>query len=118
MRRCRSQMFFTELAFNQNLASWNVKRVASISLTFDSTTALVDCFKKGMYTAWGATLQKAYPTWSSLSTCTTRCASCPESTSAHMQAEVQSHARCSHSHVLTLASQLAGLHDRRPSLYL
>ena len=66
MVRCGLQMFYSASAFNQNIAAWNVVSVSNLSSTFDSTTALVDCYKKGMYTGWGATLQAAYPTWSSL----------------------------------------------------
>jgi hypothetical protein len=66
MLRCGSQMFNSASAFNQNLATWNVVSVSNYANVFGSTTALADCYKKGMYTGWGATLQAAYPTWSSL----------------------------------------------------
>jgi hypothetical protein len=72
MRRGCSQMFKSAAWFNANLASWNVLRVATLTSAFDST-ALADCYKKDMYTAWGTTLQKAYPAWST-SLCTPRCA--------------------------------------------
>ncbi len=68
-----TQMFSAASAFNQNIASWNVLRAATMGSAFDSTTALVDCYRSGMYTVWGATLQAAYPTWSSLPVCTSRC---------------------------------------------
>jgi hypothetical protein len=74
MRRCRAQMFNSASAFNQNLAGWNVLRVTTLTSAFDSTTALANCYKKDMYTAWGTTLQAAYPVWSSLALCTPRCA--------------------------------------------
>ena len=67
-------MFSSAKAFNQNLASWNVLRVTSLTSAFDSATALSDCYKKDMSTAWGTTLQKAYASWSSLALCTLRCA--------------------------------------------
>jgi hypothetical protein len=73
LRVC-SQMFDSAAAFSQNIAGWNVLRVSNYAFAFDSTTALADCYKKGMSTGWGTTLQAAYPTWSSLSTCTPRCA--------------------------------------------
>ncbi len=66
-------MFYFASAFNQNLAGWNVLLVTSLTSAFDST-ALADCYKHGMSTAWGTTLQAAYPTWSSLALCTPRCA--------------------------------------------
>jgi hypothetical protein len=67
-------MFQFASAFNQNLASWNVLSVTTLPSAFDNTTALTDCYKKGMITAWGTTLQAEYPTWSSLAQCTPRCA--------------------------------------------
>jgi hypothetical protein len=66
MLRCCSQMFNSASAFNQNVAVWNVVHVTSLNNAFDSTTALADCYKKGIHTGWGVTLQAAYPTWSSL----------------------------------------------------
>ena len=63
-------------AFNQDIAAWNVLRVSNVALAFDSTTALSDCYKMGMYTAWGTTLQKAYPTWANAAaTCASAAAS-------------------------------------------
>ncbi len=60
----RSQAFKEAwLAFNQNLASWNVLRVLDVSSSFDSTSALSTSTKATMYLMWGATLQVAYPTW-------------------------------------------------------
>jgi hypothetical protein len=64
-------------AFNQNIAGWNVVRVDNVGLAFESMTALEDCYRKGVYTAWGATLQAAYPSWSSLCT---RCVCTPRYT--------------------------------------
>ena len=61
-----SGAFDSAVAFNYNLGSWNVLRVANVTGSFDSTTALEDCYRRGMYTAWGSTLQVAYPLWSSL----------------------------------------------------
>jgi hypothetical protein len=68
-----SQMFTSAKAFNQSLASWNVLCVTSLTSAF-TTTALADCYKKDMSTAWGTTLQMAHPTWSLLALCTPRCA--------------------------------------------
>ena len=62
-------MFYNASALNQNLAVWNVSRVTSVASAFDSTTALSDCNKRAMSSAWGSTLQAAYPTWSSLPDC-------------------------------------------------
>jgi hypothetical protein len=59
-------------AFNQNLARWNVLRVTKLSWAFDDS-ALSDCYRKGIYTAWGATLRAWYSAWST-SLCTPRCA--------------------------------------------
>ena len=58
--------FASAVSFNYNLAAWNVDRVVDLTGSFDSTTALEDCYRRGMYTAWGSTLQVAYPLWSSL----------------------------------------------------
>jgi surface protein len=64
--------FYKTAAFNQNIGRWNVRRVTSLSFAFLSATALSDCNKQAIYSAWGTTLQTEYPTWSSLSGCT-RC---------------------------------------------
>ncbi len=63
--------FSSATRVNSNLAAWNVLRVANLVGSFDSTTALADFYKCGIYSAWGATVQAAYPTWGSL--CTARC---------------------------------------------
>jgi hypothetical protein len=65
-------IFFGATSLNCNLAAWNVLRVTNATGSFGSTSAMVDCYKRSMYDAWGATLQAAYPTWSSLPDCT-RC---------------------------------------------
>ena len=59
-------LLYTASAFNVNLAAWNVLSTTAFGAAFDSTTALSDCNKKAMYTAWGATLMAAYSGWSSL----------------------------------------------------
>jgi surface protein len=63
--------FYNTAVFNQNIGRWNVRRVSSLSFAFLSAAALSDCNKRAI-SAWGTTLQKEYPTWSSLSACT-RC---------------------------------------------
>jgi surface protein len=68
------EAFYKATVFNQNLAVWNVLRVTSLARAFDSTTALSDCNKRAISSAWGSTLQAAYPAWSSLQDCT-RCES-------------------------------------------
>ena len=65
-------MFYSAMAFNQNIAGWNVLRVTTLTGAFEST-AHADCYKRGSYGTWGATLQFAYPTWASLALCTARC---------------------------------------------
>jgi surface protein len=67
-----SSIFQSASAFNQNLAVWNVLRVTAFTSAFDSTTALSACNQRATSSAWGSTLQAAYPTWSSLPDCT-RC---------------------------------------------
>ena len=57
-------MFSSAKAFNQNLASWNVLRVTTLSSAFDSASALSSCNKGAIYRLWGATLRAAYPAWS------------------------------------------------------
>jgi hypothetical protein len=66
-------MFYSASAFNQNIAAWNVLRVTTLTGAFEST-AHADCYKRGIYSSWGSTLQAAYPSWGSLSLCTARCA--------------------------------------------
>ena len=66
-------MFNDAASFNQNLAAWNVLGVTDMTSMFDGTTALADCYKQSVHSTWGATLQAAYPTWGSLSSCTPRC---------------------------------------------
>ena len=61
-----AQAFQYAKAFNANIAAWNVLSVTSVSSAFDDSVPLEDCIKRGMYGNWGATLQTAYPTWSSL----------------------------------------------------
>ncbi len=63
-----SQMFNSAEAFSQNVAKWNVVRVTTLVSVFAITTALDTCYKKGIYIAWGATLQDEYPSWSWLCT--------------------------------------------------
>ena len=58
-------IFFGATSLNCNLAAWNVLRVTNATGSFDSTSAMVDCYKRSVYGAWGPTLQAAYPTWSS-----------------------------------------------------
>ncbi len=63
------QAFYYMSGFNVNIASWNVQRVTDYTRAFDvwpSTSGLDACIKRGMYDKWGSTLQKTYPTWSSL----------------------------------------------------
>jgi hypothetical protein len=57
-----SQAFFYALAFNQNIAAWNVVRVTSLSNLL-SSTALSACNQNKLYVAWGTTLRAAYPTY-------------------------------------------------------
>ncbi len=68
-----AQILYSASAFNQNLGGWNVLRVTTLIEAFNST-ALADCYKRGIYSAWGSMLQAAYPTWGSLALCTARCA--------------------------------------------
>jgi hypothetical protein len=74
----QSGIFQSASAFDQNLAAWNVLRVTDLNNAFGSTNTgasyapLSDCNKRAIYSAWGATLQKAFPTWSSAS-CSSRC---------------------------------------------
>jgi hypothetical protein len=68
-----AQMLYSASAFNQNLGGWNVLRVTTLIEAFKST-ALADCYKRGIYSSWGSMLQAAYPTWRSLALCTARCA--------------------------------------------
>ncbi len=65
-----SQAFSQATAFNANIGAWNVLRVTTYTSAFDGV-GLADCIKRGMYDNWGSTLRAAYPTWSSLSVCTT-----------------------------------------------
>lgn len=67
--RFGSQAFSYASAFNANIASWNVLRVTTYTAAFDNV-GLADCIKRGVFDTWGSMLQKAYPTWSSLSVCT------------------------------------------------
>ena len=59
-------MFASAAAFNQNIATWNVVSVSNVASAFESTTALADCYKRSVYSAWGSTFQAAYPTWASM----------------------------------------------------
>jgi hypothetical protein len=61
-----NSMFSSAMAFNQNLAAWNVLRVTALTSAFDSTTALSSCNKGEIYLAWGTTLRTAYPTFLSV----------------------------------------------------
>ncbi len=65
-----TQAFSQATAFNANIASWNVLRVTTFSSAFEGV-GLTECIKRGVYANWGSTLQKAYPTWTSLSMCFT-----------------------------------------------
>ncbi len=65
-----AQAFAFATAFNANIASWNVLSVTNYNSAF-GIAGLVDCIKRGVYDNWGSTLQRAYPTWSSLSVCAT-----------------------------------------------
>jgi hypothetical protein len=69
-----SQAFSSATAFNANIGAWNVLRVLTYTSAFDGV-GLADCIKRGVYDNWGYTFQAAagtaYPTWSSLSVCTT-----------------------------------------------
>jgi hypothetical protein len=65
-----SQAFSGANAFNANIGAWNVLRVTNYASAFDDV-GLADCIKRGLYDNWGATLQAKYPTWNSLSVCTT-----------------------------------------------
>jgi surface protein len=58
-----SQAFYQAMAFNQNLAAWNMVRVADLSNSFTGAE-LSSCNKGAIYRLWGATLRAAYPTWS------------------------------------------------------
>ncbi len=53
---------YTNEAFIQNLAVWNVLSVTNLLWAFDGTT-LSSSTKGRMYSMWGTTLQAAYPTW-------------------------------------------------------
>ena len=75
-------MFYSASAFNQNIAGWNVLRVTTLTGAFEST-AHADCYKRGIYSSWGSTLQAAYPSWGSLSLCTARCAMLDARACAH-----------------------------------
>ncbi len=56
------QAFSSASPFNQNLAAWNVVRVAYLDNAF-SSTALSGCNQKKLYAAWGTTLRAAFPTY-------------------------------------------------------
>ncbi len=69
--RLGSQAFKYASAFNANIGKWNVLCVTTYTSAFDGV-GLADCIKRGVHDNWGSTLQKMYPTWSSLSSvCTT-----------------------------------------------
>jgi hypothetical protein len=80
-------MFNGAAAFDQNLASWNVLRVTSLAVNFDSASALSSCNKGAIYLAWGTTLRTAYPTWSSM---------CGASFSLTCQTKAHAHAHDRH----------------------
>ena len=62
-----SGMLNSATAFNQNIASWNVLSVTTLTLAFDlafdSASVLSSCNKDAIYLAWGTTLRTAYPTF-------------------------------------------------------
>ncbi len=71
-----SYMFNGAAAFNQNLAGWNVLLVGALNMNdaFAGTTALAECYKRGIFDHWGATLQMTYPSWATLTlTCPASC---------------------------------------------
>ena len=69
------RIFLSAAGFDRDVSRWNVGRVSSFSAAFDSV-GLSNCAKTFIYSAWGITLQSAYPAWSSISivNCTRRCA--------------------------------------------
>ena len=57
------QVFNSATAFNQDLSAWNVARVSSFYIMFDSATAFSGCNQRRVYDAWGATFKAAYPSF-------------------------------------------------------
>jgi surface protein len=60
-----SQAFYQASAFDQNLAAWNMVRVANLYNSF-TEAALSSCNQGAIYRLWGATLRAVYSTWSSM----------------------------------------------------